>query len=59
MVVKRPANSAVKVRMFDPGTNWTLAEAREMLSNGYSVEQVVRLTGWPRPFVCAGAPKRP
>lgn len=40
--------------MFDPGTGWTLDEARALLGQGYSLEHVVARTGWPRPMVLAG-----
>jgi hypothetical protein len=47
---------AVTSRVFDPGTGWTLAEARELLSQGYAVEHVVRTTGYPARMLRPGTP---
>jgi hypothetical protein len=49
---------AVTKRVFDPGTGWTLPEARELLQQGYSVEHVARVTGFPAAMISAGAPQQ-
>ena len=46
---------AVTKRVFDPGTGWTLPEARELLQQGYSVEHVARVTGFPAAMINVGA----
>jgi hypothetical protein len=46
---------AVTSRVFDPGTGWTLPEAREMWHQGYSVEHVSRVTGFPAAMISAGS----
>ena len=40
-------NSAVAVRMFDPGTGWGLDEARQLVLDGYTPDHVSRRTGYP------------
>jgi hypothetical protein len=47
-------NGPVSVRRFDPGSGWTLDEARALLDQGYAVAHVERRTGWPRPMLLAG-----
>lgn len=49
---------AVTSRVFDPGTGWTLAEAREMWHQGYSVEHVERVTGYPAAMISAGGQQK-
>ncbi|HSP36599.1 MAG TPA: hypothetical protein VLR26_02470 [Frankiaceae bacterium] len=49
------SNGAVTIRVFDPGTGWSLAEAREMLTQGYSAEHVARVTGYPERMIAIGA----
>lgn len=50
---RRSRNSAVTVQQFDPGTGWTLLEARELVRTGYTPEHVERLTGWPKAMLIA------
>ncbi|MCW2693692.1 MAG: hypothetical protein JWM48_923 [Mycobacterium sp.] len=50
--------SEVTSRQFDPGTDWTLPEARTLLEQGYTPEHASRLTGWPVPMLLA-QPRRP
>jgi hypothetical protein len=45
---------SVTSRVFDPGTGWTLEEARGLLAQGYSPAQVARQTGYPEPMICFG-----
>jgi hypothetical protein len=51
---RRSLNGPVSVRQFDPGSGWTLDEARDLLDQGYAVAHVERRTGWPRPMLLAG-----
>jgi hypothetical protein len=51
---RRSLNGPVRVHRFDPGSGWTLDEARGLLDQGYSVTHVERRTGWPRPMLLAG-----
>jgi hypothetical protein len=44
----------VTSRLFDPGTGWTLQEARGLLDQGYSAAHVARLTGYPEPMIRVG-----
>jgi hypothetical protein len=46
---------AVTRSVFDPGTGWTLGEARELLSQGYSPVHVAKVTGYPVAMISAGA----
>jgi hypothetical protein len=48
------SNGAVTSRVFDPGTGWSLSEAREMFTQGYSAEHVARVTGYPERMISAG-----
>lgn len=47
--------SEVTRRVFDPGTGWTLGEARELLAQGYSAEHVSKVTGYPARMIQAQA----
>jgi hypothetical protein len=58
MPTKRPTNGPVSVRRYDPGTGWTLEEARQLLDQGYSAEHVESRTGWPRPMLIASPRNR-
>lgn len=49
---------AVTSRVFDPGTGWTLSEARELWYQGYSVEHVERVTGFPTAMISAGSSQK-
>jgi hypothetical protein len=42
---------AVTSRVFDPGTGWTLDEARALLQQGYSAAHVAKVTGYPERMV--------
>jgi hypothetical protein len=44
----------VTSRVFDPGTGWSLQEARELLAQGYSPAQVAKRTGYPEPMITIG-----
>jgi hypothetical protein len=44
----------VSRRVFDPGTGWTLQEARELLAQGYSAAHVAKVTGYPERMLIAG-----
>jgi hypothetical protein len=44
----------VTTRVFDPGTGWTLDEARDLLAQGYSPEHVSKVTGYPERMLSAG-----
>lgn len=46
---------AVTKSVFDPGTGWTLGEARELFSQGYSASHVAKVTGYPVAMISAGA----
>jgi hypothetical protein len=48
----------VTSRVFDPGTGWTLPEAREMLLQGYSAAHVARITGFPERMVATKSAER-
>ena len=50
----RTTGGEVTSRVFDPGTGWTLAEARGLLEQGYSPAQVARRTGYPEPMIRVG-----
>ena len=45
-------------RVFDPGTGWSLPEARELLNQGYSPEHVAKVTGYPARMIAVGSPER-
>jgi hypothetical protein len=45
---------AVTKKVFDPGTGWTLGEARELLTQGYSAQHVAKVTGYPVAMISAG-----
>jgi hypothetical protein len=38
-------------RVFDPGTGWSLDEARALLAQGYSPAHVSRVTGYPERMI--------
>src|SRR5690242_21754549 len=48
---KRSRSSGVTVRHFNPGTDWTLPEARRLVRAGYTVDHVEHVTGWPLPAI--------
>jgi hypothetical protein len=50
----RTTAGGVTSRVFDPGTGWTLQEARGLLEQGYSSAHVARLTGYPEPMIRVG-----
>jgi hypothetical protein len=56
---KRRAASPVRVRRHDPGTGWSLDQARRLLDQGYTIEHVEARTGWPRPMLVAPPSRRP
>ncbi|MBL7500747.1 hypothetical protein I6A84_28755 [Frankia sp. CNm7] len=39
--------SEVVVTRFDPGRGWTLDQARDLVRQGYSVDNVAQRTGFP------------
>ncbi|CUU58837.1 hypothetical protein CcI49_31845 [Frankia sp. CcI49] len=39
--------SEVVVRRVDPGRGWTLEQARDLVEQGYSIENVAERTGFP------------
>jgi hypothetical protein len=45
----------VSKRVFDPGTGWTLGEARALFAQGYSAAHVTKVTGYPERMVTAGS----
>ena len=51
----RSPSSQVTSRVFDPGTGWSLPEARKLLEQGYSAEHVAKVTGYPEKMVSVGA----
>jgi hypothetical protein len=54
----RSAAGAVTSRVFDPGTGWTLPEARKLLEQGYSAEHVAKVTGYPEKMLRVGSTTR-
>lgn len=44
----------VSRRVFDPGTGWTLDEARALLAQGYLPAHVTKVTGYPERMVTGG-----
>jgi hypothetical protein len=54
---RRPRNGRVTTGRIDPGTGWELTDARKLLDDGYQLEQVKRLTGWPEGPLLAGRKK--
>lgn len=46
-------------RVFDPGTGWTLGEARALLEQGYAPAQVAKMTGYPQAMIVVGTSHRP
>jgi hypothetical protein len=49
---------AVTKRVFDPGTGWSLSEARDLLDQGYSPEHVAKVTGYPERMISSGYQER-
>ena len=44
---ERRQASEVVVRRVDPGRGWTLEQARDLVRQGYSVDNVAQRTGFP------------
>ncbi|ONH33809.1 hypothetical protein BL253_00300 [Pseudofrankia asymbiotica] len=44
---ERRGASDVVVTRFDPGRGWTLEQARDLVRQGYSVDNVAERTGFP------------
>jgi hypothetical protein len=51
---RSPAGEVTR-RVFDPGTGWTLPEARALLEQGYSAEHVAKVTGYPEKMLRFGS----
>lgn len=49
---------AVTRSVFDPGTGWSLVEARELLGQGYSTQHVSKVTGYPVAMLAPGVAVR-
>jgi hypothetical protein len=47
----RQPRSEVTTTRVDPGTDWTLDQARDMLDQGYTADRIEEVTGWARRFV--------
>lgn len=47
--------SEVVVRRVDPGRGWTLEQARDLVQQGYSVENVAERTGFPEQMLKVAA----
>lgn len=43
----RTPRHPVTVKTVDPGTDWTLDQARSLIRQGYTLEHVAKRTGWP------------
>jgi hypothetical protein len=46
------------VRRFDPGRGWTLEQARDLVRQGYSLENVAERTGFPAQMLKIATTKR-
>ena len=54
---ERRSASEVVVRHVDPGRGWTLEQARDLVRQGYSVDNVAERTGFPAQMLKVAVPE--